>query len=188
MNTLALTVWVSAFASFGWGMLRFFQKSHGFTWQTAMVGALGLGFGVWHFFVVCESRRSGMLVLAGIGLLSMSVALFWSTVCAHDSGAPTAIFEKDVPVRLVCHGPYRFIRHQFYAAYTMFWFAGWLLSGSSAGLLSASVMLAIYVAAMRQEERKFDASPLAAAYAEYRRRAGAFFPRLQWLDQGRRSY
>ena len=89
-----------------------------------------------------------------------------------------AIFEADLPVRLVQSGPYAYVRHPFYSAYTIFWLGGWVASGSMVALLSVPVMLGIYVQGAREEERKFSRSSFAGEYADYRRRVGAWLPHV----------
>ena len=179
MNAMALVVWVSAYSSFGWGMIRFFRKPSGLTRYTALVAVLGLVFGGWHGYAVATSAAGAPPLVAGIMLLSVATALFWFAVRACGSVRLTAISERDAPLQLVRRGPYRFIRHPFYASYTMFWFAGAIASGSMLALIAAGIMLGIYLDAARKEERKFAASTLATEYAEYRLRAGLMIPRLR---------
>jgi protein-S-isoprenylcysteine O-methyltransferase Ste14 len=178
MNAMALVVWVSAFSSFSWGVLRFFRKTSGLTRHTALVAVLGLLFGGWHFLAIATSRVGTTRSLVAIMLLSISTLLFWSAVRACESRRLTAIFESDVPVHLVQRGPYRYIRHPFYVSYTLFWFAGWVASASVPALMSAAIMLGIYLNAARAEERKFSSSNLANEHAAYRRRVGLMIPRL----------
>jgi len=184
MNATALLLWVSAFSSFGWGVLRFFRRSAGLTVHTAVVAALGLVFGAWHVAAIATSGVGPLPSGVGSLLLGLSTATFWSAVGACESRRLTAIFENDVPLHLVQRGPYRYIRHPFYASYTMFWLAGWIASGSTLALISAGIMLGIYQDAIRQEERKFASSTLAVQYAEYRRRVGMMIPRLRALRPG----
>jgi protein-S-isoprenylcysteine O-methyltransferase Ste14 len=179
MNALALLMWVCAYSSFGWGVLRFFRKISGLTWHTAAVAALGLVFGAWHFFAIARSSAGPLPLFLGAQLLFLSTLLFWRAVHACGSRRLTAIFETDLPLHLVRRGPYRLIRHPFYASYTMFWFAGWIASNSMLALISAGIMLGIYVCAARNEERKFAASGLGTEYEGYRRGVGMMFPRLR---------
>jgi protein-S-isoprenylcysteine O-methyltransferase Ste14 len=181
MNALALLVWVSAFSSFGWGVLRFFRRTSGLKWRSALVAALGLVFGGWHFFAIATSVAGPSRSFIGMALLAISTMLFWGAVRACESRRLTAISEGDLPLHLVQRGPYRYVRHPFYASYTMFWFAGWVASTSMLALLSAGIMLAIYLDAVRAEEGKFASSRLAGEYAEYRRLAGTMTPRLRVL-------
>jgi protein-S-isoprenylcysteine O-methyltransferase Ste14 len=179
MNAVALEIWVSAFSSFGWGMLRFFRKPAGLHGRTALVAALGALFSGWHLFAIASSSPTPLRQLAAIGCLSFATTLFWSAVCACGSHALTAIFADDLPVHLVRGGPYRYIRHPFYTSYTIFWFAGWIASGSLLALVSAVMMLGLYLDAAGREERKFAGSPLRAEYEAYRRRTGLMTPRLR---------
>jgi len=184
MNATALLLWVSAFSSFGWGVLRFFRRSAGLTVHTAVVAVLGLVSGAWHVAAIATSGVGPLPFGAGSLLLGISTATFWWAVSACDSRRLTAIFENDVPLHLVQHGPYRYIRHPFYASYSMFWLAGWIASGSTLALVSAAIMLGIYQDAIRQEERKFASSTLALQYADYRRRVGMLIPRLRASQPG----
>jgi protein-S-isoprenylcysteine O-methyltransferase Ste14 len=178
MSAIALLVWGCAFSSFGWGVLHFFRKPSGPTGRTVSVAALGCIFGVWHLAALATSTVGRLPLCTGIALLAASMTIFWWAVRACESRRLTAIFESDVPVHLVRRGPYQYVRHPFYASYTMFWLAGWIASDSFLALVSALIMFGIYLDAIRKEERKFSSSPLAADYAEYRRHAGLMLPRL----------
>jgi protein-S-isoprenylcysteine O-methyltransferase Ste14 len=178
MNAAATLTCIVAFSSFGWGVLRFFVKPAGPTWRAIITAALGLFFGAWHMLAIATSTTDPRRVALGMAAHIVSGVLFWSAVRACQSRPLTAIFEADLPVRLVQVGPYAYVRHPFYGAYTIFWFGGWVASGSLVALLSVPVMLAIYVHGAGEEERKFSRSPLAQEYADYRQRAGAWLPRL----------
>jgi protein-S-isoprenylcysteine O-methyltransferase Ste14 len=174
-------MWVFAFSAFGWGVVRFFERRAGLRWRTAIVALFGLAFGAWHAVAIGTAAVGTSRSMIAIGLLAGSIALFRSAVVACGGRTLTAIFERDLPRALVQSGPYRLIRHPFYASYMLFWFAGWIASASTAALVSAFVMLAVYAGAIRAEERKFAASSLASEYAIYRRSAGAMTPRFQTL-------
>jgi len=183
MRAVTLVVWLSAFLSFGWGVLRFFQKPAGLSPRAALVATLGMIFAVWNALAIAAAAAGPWSRAAGLVLLLISTTLFWRTVSACASARLTAIFEPDLPQCLVRRGPYRFVRHPFYASYTLFWFAGWIASGSILSFAAATIMLAIYVAAARREERKFEDSSLADAYARYRLSAGLLLPRLRRGDR-----
>jgi protein-S-isoprenylcysteine O-methyltransferase Ste14 len=169
---------IVAFSSFAWGVLRFFVKAAGPTWRAVITAALGLFFGVWHMFAIAASTADLWRVVLGMAAHLLSSALFWSTVRACRSRPLSAIFEADLPVHLVHAGPYAYVRHPFYSAYTMFWFGGCVATDSLVALLSVPVMIGIYVHGAREEERKFLRSSLAREYVDYRRRVGAWVPRL----------
>ena len=178
MNIVAALTCVSAFSSFGWGILYFFAKPSGVTWQAAAVAVLGLFFGGWHIQAITISTMAPWRIAVGIIAHLVSATIFWSAVHACRAHRLTAIFEGDLPVRLVQNGPYRRVRHPIYAAYTVFWLGGWVASGSLVTLLSVVVMGAIYAAGAREEERKFMRSALAEEYSAYRQRVGRWLPRL----------
>lgn len=177
MHLTAVLSCLAAFASFSWGVTRFFRKPSGPTAGALAVAILGLGFTVWNVAALARSTAGPALSGMAIAGFLLSTVLFWSAIRACRSTRLTAIFETDVPVQLVRRGPYRWMRHPFYTSYTLFWFACWAGSGSIVSLLAALVMLAFYVQGAREEERKFAASPLAAEYEVYRRRTGLFAPR-----------
>ena len=185
MLAVTLVVWLSAFLSFGWGMLRFFQKPAGLSPQAALVATLGMIFAIWDALAIAAAAAGPWPRAAGLALLLISTTLFWRTVSACASTRLTAIFEPDLPQCLMRRGPYRFVRHPFYASYTLFWLAGWIASGSMLSLAAAIIMLAIYVAAARREERKFQDSSLADVYARYRLSAGLLCPRLRRCERAR---
>lgn len=83
-----------------------------------------------------------------------------------------------VPDELCEVGPYRYIRHPLYLAYQLAYLAAFValphwLSGS---LLAVSIALFTYMAL--NDEATIATSALAADYAQYRSRAGLFWPKL----------
>jgi len=169
MHAAAVLTSLAAFASFAWGVLRFFRKPSGPSPRALAVAGLGFGFNVWNLVALAQSPAEPILAAAGIAGHALATLLFWSAIRACHGMRLTAIFETDVPVHLVRGGPYRWMRHPFYTSYTLFWFSGWIASGSTVSLLAALTMLAFYVQGAREEERKFAASALAQEYAAYRR-------------------
>lgn len=178
MNVLTLLAWVCTFVSFAWGVFCFFTRSPGRNWRTTVVARFGLIFAIWQAVAIATADANPLRHGAAIGMLAGSLILFWSAVRACGGERLTAIFEKDRPGMLLRHGPYRYIRHPFYTAYTIFWIAGALAGASIVSALAAVVMWTLYVDAIRREERKFADSPLAALYDDYRRGTGRMLPKL----------
>lgn len=89
-------------------------------------------------------------------------------------------FSTDPPQHLRSDGPYRYVRHPFYAAYLAAYGAGWLATGSAALLTTLVAMTLIYGRAARLEERKFRGTPLAHQYRAYAETAAMFYPGLRW--------
>jgi protein-S-isoprenylcysteine O-methyltransferase Ste14 len=85
-------------------------------------------------------------------------------------------------------GPYRFVRHPFYACYLLTWAAGAIATGRVSLMFTFLTMLVIYASAARMEERKFEGSPLATSYRRYRARTGMFVPSpLKLIEAPRRE-
>lgn len=173
MFLVAAFTCAAVFAGFGWGVLRFFRTAAGPSPRARLVAVLGAGFAAWHVWAIAASTGPAALAAAGAVLHLVAAALFWRAVGAARTRPLTAIFEADLPEVLVERGPFRYLRHPFYASYTLFWIAGALASASIVAAASVVVMLGLYVQGAREEEAKFARSPLAADYASYRRRVGA---------------
>ena len=89
-----------------------------------------------------------------------------------------SVLSGEVPPAVCTAGPYRYIRHPVYTSYLLA-FLGFVVAFP--GLPSAAVFaanLVFFVVAAAHEERTIAHSPLAQAYASYRRGAGMFLPRF----------
>ena len=116
--------------------------------------------------------------IAGILIMPASLILFWQAVSASKAAQLRYAFDSDLPRQLVTEGPYRSIRHPFYTSYLMFW-AGWAVAAWSVwALVPVVVMAGLYTIAARYEEQLLGQSEMGAAYAEYRKQAGLFWPKF----------
>ena len=115
-----------------------------------------------------------------IGLFALSNAMFWSARVAHGANRPAAVFGGEVPAMVVRGGPYRFVRHPFYAAYILY-FVGLAVAGNWWWQYAIAFVVAIlYDQAARQEERLMLASPsVGLSYSEYYHRTWRWLP-LVW--------
>lgn len=165
-------------ASFAWAMVRFFTLPGGRNAGIDTVRLLGslFGFGSCAALLLlgAESPRHAALSLL---ISTLGLTLFWWAIASNRRQPLSFAFSGDLPRHLNRNGPYRRIRHPFYAAYLL----GWLITPSATGepltLLPFVVMTLMYIAAARKEEQKFEATALRADYALYRREAGLFWPR-----------
>ncbi len=169
--------------SFLWAIRRFFVSTGQTRPGMRAIAGLGTPFALWHLvtlgFAVTDPPSAPGVVAAGVGLFALALVLFWSAVRANSARPLTLAFSPDAPGHLVAWGPYRRVRHPFYASYALAWLGG-ALAGSHALLLVPFVVMgALYVRAARLEEAKFAQSPLAEAYAAYRARTGMFWPSLR---------
>lgn len=116
--------------------------------------------------------------LGGLALQLAAGGLFIAAIIASREARLEYAFTAEKPQGLLETGPYRYIRHPFYASYIVFW-SGWALATWSIfSLAGLAVLVTLYVMAARSEEQKFAQTPMAAAYEAYRNRAGLFWPKL----------
>lgn len=116
--------------------------------------------------------------LIGMLIMAASLLLFWGAVRASSRARLRFAFDNALPQALVTDGPYRRIRHPFYASYLIFW-AGWALATWSPWALApVAIMSALYIIAARHEETLLGNSAMSQAYDKYRTQAGLFWPKL----------
>lgn len=168
----------ACFLSYGWGLARFFADPG---------GGPGTGAVKWATTAAVAAHLSAILLFynhgwfrfaAALALYCLSLGLFWWAVAATRARPLSLAFSPDRPLHLVTQGPYAFVRHPLYLSYMLCWAAGTLASGWAPLALSVLGMGWLYHRAALKEEEKFAASPLAADYARYARRAGRYLPRL----------
>lgn len=167
---------VFCFASFGWAMAGHFRPSGrppGITFVTAALGAIFTGQHLWALY-------EGPVRLPGSGTLlyCASAVLFWWAIRVTRGRGFGVIHQAHCPQSIVAAGPYRMIRHPFYASYLLAWIAGFVATASPALALAAPMMGALYLHAALREEKEFSAGALAADYRGYMRATGRFLPTL----------
>lgn len=87
-------------------------------------------------------------------------------------------FSGIVPEAVVQYGPYRFVRHPLYLAYSVFWTSCAILSASLFVVIPVVAIIALYFHAARSEERDLLNSTVGPDYRAYRARTGIMLPRL----------
>ena len=128
--------------------------------------------------IVALERRSPCLPATAVILYGVSLGVFWWAV-AVTRGKLAACGQSCVSRTVVRQGPYRWIRHPFYAVYNLTWLAGLVAWGWWPLALSAAVMGYLYERFARDEETGFLKSPLAEEYRRYMRQAGRYVPRMR---------
>ncbi len=118
--------------------------------------------------------------MAAAAMIAVASMLFWWAVGTTRPRRLTLAFDDDQPSFLHLQGPYRWIRHPFYAAYVLFWFATSLATPGTLPWVVPIAFAVTYLVAATKEERKFGASPLASEYARYRLRTGMLLPVGRW--------
>jgi protein-S-isoprenylcysteine O-methyltransferase Ste14 len=115
-------------------------------------------------------------LLIGGALELVGFFLFRAAMAASRQAGLRHAFTDEPPQGLLKAGPYRTIRHPFYTAYLAFWI-GWTIAvWTPWALINLAILVVIYVLAARMEEEKFAGTPMAAEYAEHKRRTGMFWP------------
>jgi protein-S-isoprenylcysteine O-methyltransferase Ste14 len=128
-------------------------------------------------FVLRRPQGEAWLAVA-LALFLAAALLFVAAAHASRAARLKLLFDPAAPHAILDSGPYRFIRHPFYASYLLFWTGCALATLHPVNIGYAVLLVPVLVNGARAEERLFAASPLAAAYDAYRRRAGMFWPKL----------
>lgn len=116
--------------------------------------------------------------LAAIGVLAASLALFLWAARTNRYRPLALAFSGETPAHVQTAGPYRFVRHPFYASYVLAFLGGWIAAGTPWLAPAVAAGAYTYFRAARGEEAALIASPVGDAYRGYARRVGMFLPRL----------
>jgi protein-S-isoprenylcysteine O-methyltransferase Ste14 len=163
--------------SFAYGIDRVFCRESYSCGMIAITAIGTSGFALDVFCIICYTANNDRLICAAV-INSSAMALFWWAASTIRRRPLSLAFSDDAPSFLFRNGPFRFVRHPFYTSYIMFWASNAVASRSGWLLMPFVTMTAIYVVALRGEERKFASSPLASDYRDYRATTGAVFPRI----------
>jgi protein-S-isoprenylcysteine O-methyltransferase Ste14 len=115
-------------------------------------------------------------LLAAAALAIVAAFLFRSALRATRGKSLGLAFSRATPAGVVQSGPYRHVRHPLYTAYSIFWAACALLSGTYLVVLLVAGIILLYVAAARMEEADIMRSTLAPGYSLYRANTGMLIP------------
>jgi protein-S-isoprenylcysteine O-methyltransferase Ste14 len=119
------------------------------------------------------------LELAAVPLAVLSIALMGYAAGAHQTRIALWHQDADAPRQIVTWGPYRWVRHPFYAAFLLALAGAAALCPHPATLAAWLYALVALSLTARREERRLRASPLGASYAAYMGVTGRFLPRLR---------
>lgn len=168
---------VICFASFTWAIYFYFDSPKPIPRQMRRLGLFGLvGFACELLGLVLG--KASLLSLVGAAFILTSLSLFWYTVLSARHAKLGVAYAGLEPLKLVCVGPYRWVRHPFYSTYTLFWLGCTIASANLFLLIVPIIMGAFYWQAAKSEEAQLINSGFGVAYAEYMRRTGMFYPRL----------
>lgn len=114
--------------------------------------------------------------LVGLLVMTAALVLFFMAIRETRNARLRPVYTTDQPLGLVDTGPYRFIRHPFYASYIAFWGGFAIASWSLVGLFFLVVMAALYTRGALLEEKKFLQTDLADSYRAFSASRARFFP------------
>lgn len=171
---VALFVW--NIVLFSVALKRNFSRPEGVPRLMRALALCGAASALTDGILLCMSKPVLWQVLSGAVLLIVSQVLFRTAIGATQPSKLSLAFSGDAPASLNQSGPYRFIRHPFYTAYSLTWLAAVIATAHPAACVAMLTMMTFYWTAARREERKFLSSPLAAAYRRYQKFTGMFLP------------
>lgn len=172
---LSIICWLS----FAWAIVWHFHRSTAPSPLMRLVAVLGTVFGIWQAATIAALDAISLpAALSGVCLYVMSLALFWWAVSATKAHRLSLAFASAQSSRIIVHGPYRWIRHPFYASYLLYWLAGVLTSWQWELLLTVILMGGLYGKAAVREERAFLLGDQAETYRHYMARTGRLFPKV----------
>ena len=138
-----------------WGQVSFLSGIAALAW-TGLFGGFAIDAGT----------------LGALALTAASVALYeWARRTVGPQRLHVGLSGR-VPGAVVEDGPYRWLRHPFYLAYMLAFGAVALALRSSTGTIVALANIALFAGMALHDEASLARSPLAEAYAAYRRRVG----------------
>jgi len=129
-------------------------------------------------YLMMRDRHALTLLAAALTIFLVSLALFLWAVRTTQSLRLKLAFDPEQAGFLTQAGPYKYIRHPFYASYILFWLACTIATLHPLVLLFLVVFSAVNLTAAYREEDAFEKSPFGTEYRIYRKTAGLFWPKL----------
>ena len=180
VRVLDLILFTACCASFTWSVVGYFQRPLGGKLPNRMrvVAATGIGTMTLHAagLVFLSYAVGGTSLVLGAICYAGSLALFWWALLTTWHRRFDVAFSERRPQYVMTAGPYRFVRHPLYGAYSLAWIAGAMCIGQWWAWVCVPVMVWQYVAAIGLEERQFLSSGLGPEYLAYRRVTGMLLP------------
>lgn len=177
-NWIMAVLSMACFGSFAWAVKGHFRSRGPVPNGMRIISIVSLASMAWFLERLLVDHLASYWLLAA-AMTIVAFGLFWWTVRATNRRRLTLAFDDDQPTFLHRQGPYRWVRHPFYASYILFWLASSLATPSLLPWIVPVCFMAIYVVAAMKEESKFEASFLGQEYAWYRSEVGMLLP-FKW--------
>lgn len=174
---LVLLPSAACFAGFSWGTVKHFRSVGPVPRGMRLIEAISIAMLAVFAWLVLARPLSWLWPAAPILCLA-SLALFVWTVRTTRTAGFALAFSGAQPPTVLMSGPFRYVRHPFYASYLVFWLATCIATMSSLSWTGFIALVTCYVMAAREEERIMSCGRLAAEYRRYVSRTGMFLPRL----------
>jgi protein-S-isoprenylcysteine O-methyltransferase Ste14 len=130
-------------------------------------------------FLVIAFRAQLIFAGASLALIVAAQGLFFWAVRHSRNRNLTLAMDTDMQSESIIRtGPWRYMRHPFYASYMIFWLACALATQHIISVIVFLTLSAIYTYSALREERVLSSGPLRKDYIEYRETVGFFYPRL----------
>jgi protein-S-isoprenylcysteine O-methyltransferase Ste14 len=173
---LSVICWVS----FALAILWHFDRSAEPSRLMKSVALLGTLFGMLQLAaMIWVPATSVVSRLVALVLYGSALTLFWWTVQTTRTHRFALAFTPTSPTMVLAEGPYRWVRHPFYASYLLYWIAGACATQAWWMIGAVMVMGGLYWLATVQEETEFLQGDQADVYRAYITRTGRFFPKLR---------
>ena len=168
----------AAIIFFAVGLTTYFDRPRHRPLWVGVIHSLGTALTLTQLVLVLSlPPRGDVWASAGIVMYTSAVTVFLSAIeSARRTRLQRAFIDEPLPDRLITEGPYRWVRHPFYAGYILGALAAPVAIASLALAAIAAIMISISVAAAIREERVWLKSVHGEAYRAYRRKTAMFFP------------
>lgn len=112
-------------------------------------------------------------------MILVAFALFeWAIRHSRNGVLALAFDTESQSERIIDTGPWRYMRHPFYASYGMFWLATALATQHIASVFAFLSLFSVYVYSAFREEGALTSGPLREEYLAYRKNVGFLLPKL----------
>ena len=121
------------------------------------------------------------LVFTGLSLaliLAAQILFVWAIRHSRKARLTLALDDQMQSETIIKTGPWRYMRHPFYASYMIFWLACALAAQNLISVIVFLTLSGIYTYSALREERALSSGPLRHDYIAYRDTVGFFYPRL----------
>ena len=181
MNEATLSLYLMNFALIGALPLVFFKRGRfNLLWcLTSAPYVVCAAFLIVSYLAGYETQWSAVSGIAAVPFSAASIALICLTIGTHRVSLALWHQSDDAPQQIVTYGPYRKIRHPFYAAFLMALFGAFLFRPQPVTLATFAYAFFVLNVTARREERRLTESEFGAQYRRYMQQTGRFWPRFQ---------